>query len=407
MPIVHETLYFSLILVFGILLFSFRVNWKETIKSTRNIFLILFLLQLFFIVAHSYVFDWKIFEIDEKKSWFLEQYFFATAFSLLGILITSADSFSDKTPDYFFAILGASALHVVIGYLDILYMLIFFFDAFDVEKVRFFPRVGSQYLSLSCLGGIFSSYLILKRTKENFYKFTLILLIFACVLLICLMQNLETILSAFFAVCIFYFLRKREKFSISLKKVVNYSFLKKVILILLVTSSFWVIAKETRLTSVYHSVNLAFDSVFENKTIMGYRAHMESEFWVITPTSENFPVKEDYRDRIYVDQSIFLRSAWLLSAINSVITHPMGRNDEIFQMDGHIVNLSYNFGFLPGLFLMGFFIFFLYKIKNFLQRTKIDLDFYVLLVVSCICFLRLIFGGFYNSGFYHSLYCQH
>lgn len=195
-----------------------------------------------------------------------------------------------------------------------------------LEYLKETPRVGRRYASLAMVQLLFASIMIFLLQKSNFYKKVSIILFCMSVLSLLLLDARSayvSLLLVFLIAAVAVPGLGKGVFCLLLRLSVKFKILLIISFLVITVVAFN--TGKSRWSAMSYSFSTAYDDVFhysQNFDIKS-RPYVSTSFWD-KPVEDPYKCTAAREFRCVVDQSAYLRSAWMLVGVKSMWEHPFG-----------------------------------------------------------------------------------
>lgn len=389
-----------IVLMLPVWLYVIRPPWKVVLSTIKVLLPLLFLL-LYVILFDVYTGN------QSGESYIWAKLAGVTPFFLMYMVFRSIKPEQMKTMVIAIFILPG-LIHLAYMYLDILLSILRGDLQFKsssnsgiLEYVKNSPRVGRRYLSIALIhllaGGLVMSYYF-RCTSGRYWGAGIV---FVSIMSLALLDARAAYVSLFIGSMLLVIFTGPKIIRAAYTVVAALRLSRKIILLvlLILVISIGYAAGKSRWQVMGYSVNSALTDVFYTDAKPFSRPYINMNYWATPEDVEK--CRRERRFRCIVDQSAYLRIAWLLTGLQSVIEYPLGRGyspqyfRKVFglsgdtriykQADSFLVELLITSGF-PGLiFYTTLWTYAGYRLRRALRREHIFTP--LLLTVSAVIFI--------------------
>lgn len=241
-----------------------------------------------------------------------------------------------------------------------------------LESIKDAPRVGRRYLSMALIHLLFGSLLLAIIVRMKWLRFTAYWAAFVAILSLALIDARSAYFSLFGGFLIFLLIFGKSHLTKQVEKALKIKPLIWILLFLVIACSVLVAynSGKSRWSVMSYSIQAAYTDVMANgdRTM---RPFIDSDFWM-QPIADEEECIADRHFRCKVDQSAYLRTAWVLEGLRSLIDEPWGigysydymarrwdvagDSHKYQHIDSSTTQQAVTYG-LVGLFLFGMFMF--------------------------------------------------
>lgn len=283
-----------------------------------------------------------------------------------------------------------------------------------LEQVKNTPRVGRRYGSVALVQLLVAGAVISTSYKYSAARKLGWLLSFISIIILVLLDARAAYVSIFIACWLMILAAGPSRSWRAVKGWLPKKVLNQLILIVfvLVAANLGYSAGKSRWISLGYSFSAAAHDVFESEVDLALRPYVNTAYWS-EPVADYSKCWREEHFRCMVDQSAYLRFAWVLVGIKSLAEHPFGigytknymerlwgvdsSNNVYSHNDSFLIEIAVAFGF-PGLLLYSIFIFSV--LRSFRRVVKRGCASPMLVAVFALllaCFGRSVIDQF-NEG---------
>lgn len=194
-----------------------------------------------------------------------------------------------------------------------------------LEYVKDAPRVGRRYLSVALLHLLVGGLLATSLSTLRSLKFWACSLLSVSAMSLALLDARAAYASLFIGALLALVLVGRHQAWLTLKSIVGNGWIRKLILagLIAITITIGISAGKSRYVAMTYSVDAAVHDVLDRSTPLGERPYVNARYWK-EPIDDPSKCYLEGQFRCKVDQSVYLRVAWLLTGLKGVFDHPFG-----------------------------------------------------------------------------------
>lgn len=268
-----------------------------------------------------------------------------------------------------------------------------------LEGIKDAPRVGRRYLSMALIHLLFGSVLLAIIARIEWLKIAAYWAAFVAILSLAMIDARSAYFSLLGGCLVFLALFGRNHLATQMKKILRIKPYIRILLLLAFACAVLVAynSGKSRWSVMSYSIQAAYTDVMADgdRTL---RPFIDSYFWT-QPIVDEEECIADRHFRCKVDQSAYLRTAWMLEGLRSLIDEPWGigyshdymarrwgvegDSHKYQHIDSSTTQQAVTYG-LVGLFLFGIFMFRLVIAPLSLKIAKGPVFFFSLMLVLLI-----------------------